>query len=360
LDIAIVGLPAAGKTTVFRALTAGHGSTSAGARGENLGVVKIPDERLEKLARLVGAKKVTPLEVTVHDLPPLFVRGAAPSGEAAETLSRADALIHVVRAFERDDLPHPAGSLDAERDIAAFDAELMLNDLGIIERRLEKLDITVRSARPGEREAGERERALLDRCKSQLEGERPLREVVTGAEDLKGLSNFGLVSLKPGLVVLNLDENRAGEGASLEGDCEAARGGTRTACAALCAKLEAELAELGAEDAAEFRQELGVTENGSSRLLGKLMQLLGLITFFTAGEKETRAWTVAAGGSALQAAGRIHTDIERGFIRAEVIGWEELLEFGSSAEARKHGRLRTEGKQYIVQEGDVINVLFNV
>jgi GTP-binding protein YchF len=360
MDVAIVGLPASGKTALFDALTAGHGSASSDGRGEQLGTVKIPDDRLDRLATLVSAKKVTPLEVRLFDLPPLFIRGAAPSGESAETLGRADALIHVVRAFERDDVPHPAGSVDPDRDIAAFDAELMLNDLAIIERRLEKLDITVRSARPGEREAGEREKALLDRCKTMLEGEKPLRDQVHDPQDIKGLSNFGLLSLKPMLIVLNVDESRAGEIEAVEAGFSGRHAGDHTACAAMSAKLEAELAELSAEEAAEFRRELGAAEGGAERLLGKLMQLLGLVTFFTAGEKETRAWTVTTGGSALQAAGRIHSDIERGFIRAEVIGWQELLEFGTHTEARKHGKLRTEGKTYVVQEGDVINVLFNV
>jgi GTP-binding protein YchF len=323
-------------------------------------VVKIPDERLDRLGQLMGAKKVTALEVRLHDLPPLFIRGAAPSGEAAETLGRADALIHVVRSFERDDVPHPAGSVDPERDRAAFDAELMLNDLGIIERRLEKLDITVRSGKPGEREAGEREQALLARCRQFLESERPLRGAISDAQDVKGLSNYGLLSLKPMLAVVNIGESEAGRASTLERAYEERDATPGTAFAAVCAKLEAELAELPAEEAAEFRRELGAEEGGPERVLGRLMQLLNLRTFFTAGEKETRAWTVPAGGSALQAAGRIHSDIERGFIRAEVIGWEELLQFGTHAEARKHGRLRTEGKQYTIQEGDVINVLFNV
>lgn len=357
MDVAIVGLPASGKTAVFQALTAGHGSATADGQ---LGMVKIPDVRLDKLAVLVSAKKVTPLEVRLFDMPPLFVRGAAPSGDAAETLARADALLHVVRAFDRNDVPHPSGSVDPDRDVAAFDAELMLNDLAIIERRLDKLDITVRSGKPAEREAGEREQALLQRCKALLEAEKPLRGEVTDPGDIKGLSNYGLLSLKPVLIVVNVDESKAGEIRAMEAAFGEKHNGPSTGCTAMCAKLEAELAELGAEDAAEFRTELGAAEGGSERLLGKLMLLLGLVTFFTAGEKETRAWTVTAGGSALQAAGRIHTDIERGFIRAEVIGWEALLEYGTHAEARKHGKLRTEGKTYVVQDGDVMNVLFNV
>jgi GTP-binding protein YchF len=357
MDVALVGLSSTGKTTVFNALTAGHGS-SIGT--EQIGSVKIPDERLEKLAALVKAKKITPIEVTLHDLPALFERGAAPSGPAAETLSRADALLHVVRAFERDDVPHPKGSVDPARDIAAFDDEIAFSDLGIIERRLEKLDITVRSARPGEREAGEREKALLERCGVLLNDGTRLRNAGLDAGDIKALGNFGLLSLKPMLLVLNIGEGDASKAATLESDYSERFAAPGTGVAVLSARIEAELAELSPEEAAEFRGEMGAGEGGTHEVLGKLLALLDLVTFFTIGEKDAHAWTVPAGASALQAAGRIHTDIERGFIRAEVIGWEKLLEFGSHTEARRRGQLRTEGKQYTVQEGDVINVLFNV
>src|SRR3990172_9294953 len=360
MDLAIVGLRGAGKTSVFKALTAGHGSASTDTRAEHIGAVKIPDERLDKLADLVHAKKVTPLEVLLHDLPPIFEKGAGPSGEAGESLAKADALLHVVRAFHRDDVPHPQGSVDPSRDIAAFDAEVMLNDLAIIERRLETLDITVRTGRPEEREAGGREQALLLRCKAVLETDQPLRREMTDAADVRALSNFGLLSLKPMLVLVNIDENDAGRSSKIEAEYVAQIAGPGTGATAMCAKLEAELAELSPEEAEEFRQELGAEAGATQRVLGEVIELLGLITFFTAGEKETRAWSLAAGGSGLQAAGRIHTDIERGFIRAEVISWDKLLEFGTHAEARKHGQLRTEGKAYTVQDGDVINILFNV
>ena len=360
MDVAIVGLPLAGKTTVFQALTAGHGSAAAAPRGEHIGSVKVPDERLEKLGALVKAKKVTPIEVVLHDLPPLFERGAAPSGPAAESLAKADALVHAVRAFQREDVPHSLESIDPGRDIAALDAEMMLNDLGIVERRLEKLDITVRTGPAAEREAGEREKALLERCKRFLESEQVLRDAISDPLDTRGLSNYGLLSLKPALLLLNIDEREAGRAADIEAEYETRFGGPQTRAAAFCAKLEAELTELSPEEAAEFRRELAAPGDSVQRLLLKLLELQGLITFFTAGEKEARAWTVPAGASALQAAGRIHTDIERGFIRAEVIQWDTLLELGSHAEARKRGLLRTEGKAYQVQDGDVINVLFNV
>lgn len=360
MDLAIVGLRSSGKTTTFRALTSGHGSGLAGSRSEHIGVVKIPDQRLERLAALVAAKKVTPLEARLHDLPPMFEKGAPPSGEAAEALSRADGLIQVVRAFGRDDVPHPQGSIDPRRDIETFEAELRFNDLGIVERRLEKLDIQVRSARPGEREAGEREQQLLLRVRKHLEEDQPLRDCMTDPADLKALANFGLLSLKPMLILINIDEADAGKAREIGAEYQAALSGPRTAATAMCAELEAELAELSPEEAAEFRRELGVEEGVASRVLALAREVLGLVTFYTVGEKETRAWTVPAGATVVTAAGRIHTDIERGFIRAEVIAWDKLLELGSHAEARKRGQLRTEGRQYVVQEGDVINVLFNV
>ncbi len=359
MDVVIVGPPLSGKSTVFKALTAGHGGGAGDVRGENIGVVKVPDERLYKLAELVHAKKITPIEVRLHDLPPLFERGAAPSGEAAETLSRADALLLVVRAFQRDDVPAAAG-VDAPRDIEAFQAELLLNDLGILERRLEKLDTTARSGRPAEREAGEREMALLRRVKQLLEADKPLRDETFEPGDLKALANFGLLSLQPLLILVNVGEADVAGAPPLEAQLSGRYGSARTRLAAMCARLEAELAELSPEEAAEFRSDMGAGEGAMERVLALLQDLLGLVVFFTAGEKDTRAWTVPEGATALQAAGRIHTDIERGFIRAEVIAWDKLLELGTPAEARKYGQLRTEGKQYIVQEGDVINVLFNV
>jgi ribosome-binding ATPase YchF (GTP1/OBG family) len=198
------------------------------------------------------------------------------------------------------------------------------------------------------------------RCKAVLEQDKPLRQAIADPADVRALSNFGLLSLKPVLVLVNIDESDAGRASAIEGEYAAQLTGAGTVTAAMCAKLEAELAELSPEEAEEFRRELGAEAGATRRVLGKVIELLGLITFFTAGEKETRAWSLAAGGSALQAAGRIHTDIERGFIRAEVISWDKLLEFGTHAEARKHGQLRTEGKAYTVQDGDVINILFNV
>ncbi|MEO8456716.1 MAG: DUF933 domain-containing protein [Chloroflexota bacterium] len=352
MDIAIVGAAQSGKSTTFRALTAGHGSSSPDGR-ETVGVVKIPDERLDKLAVLVKAKKITPIEVFLHDLPPLFQKGAAPSGPAGETLAKADALMHVVRMFDRTEG-------DPSKDIADFDAELMLFDLGIIERRLDKIESNLRSGKASEKEATEREKVLLSKVKPILEQDKPLRDEVTDDADLRALANFGLLSLKPMLVLLNVGEDAVGEQAKIAGEYQAKLSGVRTRATAMSAKLEAELAELTPDEAAEFRRDLGAPEGGTKAVLEQARELLGLLTFFTAGEKDTRAWSLPVGGSALQAAGRIHTDIERGFIRAEVIRWDTLLELGSHVEAKKKGQLRQEGKTYVIQDGDVINVLFNV
>jgi len=358
MDFALVGLPQSGKTTLFQALTAGHGSASAGQ--ELLGTVKVPDERLEKLAVLVKAKKITPLEIRLHDLPSVFNKGQGPSGTAAETLGKCDALLHVVHAFNRPDVPHPNETIDPSRDIAAFDSELLFFDLGVVERRLDKLETSMRSGKVTEREAAEREKALLERVKTAIEGDTPLRNVITDPADVKALGNYGLLSLKPMLIVLNIGEGDVADQDKTAAEYAGKHNAERTRVTAICAKLEAELAELPAGEAAEFRKEMGAPEGGTDLVLSQARELLGLITFYTAGEKDTRAWTLVEGGTALQAAGRIHTDIERGFIRAEVIGWDKLLEYGSHNEAKKVGQLRQEGKTYVVKEGDVLNVLFNV
>ncbi len=361
MDLAIVGPAQSGKTTVFNALAAGQAQLGD-ARREQLAAVKIPDERLEKLARLVGAKKVTHLELRLHDLPTLFEEGRAASGEAAEALSRAEGLILVVRGFRRADVPHPRGDVDAARDIDEFRSEMVLHDLGIVERRLEKLDISVsaKGGRPGEREEGLQEQLLLQRTRQELEEDRPLRDGVAGGEDAKALANYGLLTLKPVLILINLDEDDIPKTAEIEGDYRGRYGSRSTFVGAMCARMEAELGELEPEEAAEFRREMGATEPAAARILAQTQEVLGLVTFYTPVGTECRAWAVPAGTTAVEAAGRIHTDMERGFIRAEAIAWEELMGIGSFAEAKKQGRLRREGKGYVVQDGDVLHILFHV
>ncbi len=237
---------------------------------------------------------------------------------------------------------------------------MALHDLGIVERRLEKLDMTVsaKGGRPGEREAGQREQALLKRVHKLLEDGQPLRDHVTDGEEVKALSNFGLLTLKPVLILVNLDEEDVPRTVDLEAEYRDRFGSPSVG--AMCARLEVELGELEPGEAAEFRRAMGATEPDAPRILTLAQQMLGLITFFTLGDNECRAWPLPAGTVALEAAGCVHSDIERGFIRAEVIRWDEFLAAGGFAEAKKHGRLRSEGKQYVVQDGDVLHVLFSV
>ena len=364
MDLGIVGLPLCGKTTVFNALTHGHAETGGHRAGveTHIGVVKVPDERLSKLAAQFQSKKVTQAELRYLDLPAMgatFGRGG-PSSQVLSALSASDGLLHVVRTFQREDVPHPQGSIDPHRDIAAMDVELVLADLAIVEKRLERLAPVVRAAKPGEREAGEREMELLRRVKASLESETPLRAQNLVAEEEKALRDYALLTLKPILLIVNVGEEDASRIADIESEFAARYAAAGTPAVAICGQLEMELAQLSEEEAWEFRQELGLTDSGVRRVLQQTFDLMGLITFYTVVGDECRAWTVPRATPAQQAAGKIHSDMERGFIRVEVIGWQELLACGSLAEARKRGILRTEGKGYPVQDGDVLHILFSV
>jgi len=364
MDLGIVGLPLCGKTTVFNALTHGHAEAGGHRAGveTHIGVVKVPDERLNKLGAQFQSKKVTPAELRYLDLPAMgatFGRGG-PSSQVLSALSASDGLLHVVRTFQREDVPHPQGSIDPHRDIAAMDVELVLADLAIVEKRLERLAPVVRAAKPGEREAGEREMELLRRVKASLEGETPLRAQSLAAEEEKALRDYALLTLKPILLVVNVGEEDAARIADIESEFATRYAAQGTPVVALCGQLEMELAQLSEEEAWEFRQELGLTDSGVQRVLQRTFDLMGLITFYTVVGDECRAWTVPRATPAQQAAGKIHSDMERGFIRAEAIGCQEILVCGSLAEARKRGILRTEGKGYVVQDGDVLHILFCV
>ncbi|HWO74254.1 MAG TPA: DUF933 domain-containing protein [Dehalococcoidia bacterium] len=361
MDVALVGLAASGKTTLLRALAAGHLPHHPNPNEPAVAVVKVPDERLDRLAALVGAKKTTYLELRLLDFPSFSVGKKGPPPQLLATLSTVDLLVHVVRAFTDASVPHPLESIDPERDVAALDLELAFADLGIVERRIERLKAETRSLAAGARGARERELALLERLKQGLEAEVPVRAMGLSDEERSLLSGYNLLTAKPMLIVLNIDEAEAGRHAEIEAEARGRHGRPGTAVIAVAAKPEADVAELPPQEAEEFRRELGLPERSAAeRLLQEAVSLLGLITFYTAGQQDTHAWSVPAGTPAVKAAGKIHTDIERGFIRAEVIGWRELLEAGSHAEAKRRGVLRLEGKAYEVQDGDVINVLFNV
>ncbi len=362
MDLGIIGLELSGKTTVFNAVTRGHARTGTfGAAEPNIGVVKIPDERLDQLCAVLKPRKVTHAETRYLDFPgALALRGEGPAGAYLAALSQCDALVHVVRAFRDESVPHPEGSVDPHRDIASVNLELAFADAAVLQRRHERLDIAVRSAKAGEREAGERELSLIQRLREALERDEPLRTQDLSPDERRLISGYQLLTDRPLLVLANIDEADIARAHEIEAELAGRWRGPGVEVAALCGKLEQELTELSDEDAAEFRKDLGLEEGGLERMLRLSQRVLGLITFFTVNEPEGRAWPLANGSTALEAAGKVHTDMARGFIRAEAIGWQELMECGSMAEARKRGLLRTEGKQYVVQDGDLLHILFNV
>lgn len=360
MQVTIVGLPGSGKTTVFNALTGSHaetGSFSGGRAAPNVGVVKVPDERLDRLSALFKPKKTTPADVTYVDV--AIPAGAAREGTIAPDVlalvRNADALLHVARAFEGGDRP-----ADPWRDVDELELELTIADLSVIEKRLEKLRTSGRHGSPSEREQNALEEELLARIEPELSNGKPIRAMSLTDDDELRLRGYRFLTQKPVLVLINLDEARLPEAETLEAEGRARHALPHTDVAALAAKIEAEIAELAADDAALFMEDLGIAEPSRGRVIRLTYDLLGLFSFFTAGEDECRAWTLRSGDTAVDAAAAIHTDLARGFIRAEVVTFDDLMACGSTAEARKRGLLRSEGKAYAVRDGDVIEVLFNV
>jgi GTP-binding protein YchF len=358
VDLGIIGLERSGKTSFFNAVTGLSAAVGAFDGGEsNVGIAHVPDARLDSIAEVVKPKETTYTEVRWVDYPAGFGTDA-PGARFLAELANMDALVHVVSAFENPAAPHPEGSVDPARDIDALDLELIFADLELIERRLDRLEAEFRSVKAGDRAALERDKALLLKLKEGLEAETPVRAMGLDEDQLKALSQYQFVTSVPLLLIINTGEDDAGRTAEIEAQFATEHG---PSAVAVCAKLEAEVASLGAEEASEFREGLGLEgEPPLDRAIRAAYAALGLISFFTAGDTDCRAWALSSGATAQEAAGRIHSDIERGFIRAEVAGWEDLLAAGSYAALRSTGGLRTEGKAYVVQDGDVINVLFNV
>jgi ribosome-binding ATPase len=353
----IIGLPQVGKTSLFNMLTKAHlnGRGRTPSRGAHVGIARVPDERLDRLATLYNPRKLMHTAVEYVDVAAIGQEALKDTAYVA-TLRGMDALAHVVCAFNDPTMPHMGGR-ELLRDIHHVELDLMLNDLGQIEKRLERLKKDVKKRRSPELE---REYALLQRCKAQLEDELPLRELEVTPEDSKRLRSFLFLSQKPVLYVLNIDES-----ADLGGDVADATeqyhltdvaSRPHASATVVCSKVEAELAEMRDAEAAEFLSSYNLRESGLVRLIRQSYELLGLISFFTVGEDECRAWTVPRGSRAVEAAGAIHSDLEKHFIRAEVIRWEALLEAGSEAKARAKGTLRLEGKDYLVQDGDVMHI----
>jgi GTP-binding protein YchF len=356
LRAGVIGFPSSGKTALFQLLTsAREAPRNAGRQEANVGVSRVPDERLDKLTALFKPKKHVPATVEFADM-----GGAAAGTTGAAALldvaafRNADALLHVVRMFDDPTVPHAAGSIDPARDVRTMEDELILADLGVVERRLERLE---RDLKKGSTPELKKEQEILQRCRAALEHGTPLRHLELSAEDGRRLRGFQFLSAKPLLLVLNLDEAelpQADRAASLAG-IEDFVTGANTRAVSICAKIELEIAQLDPSDAAAFMADLGLHESGLDRVIRASYDLLGYISFFTVGEDENRAWSIPRGTSAQNAAGEIHTDIQRGFIRAEVVRYEHLLARGTLAACRDHGELRLEGKEYIVLDGDVIN-----
>ncbi len=362
MHVTLVGLPLSGKTTVFNALTGQAAATGAAGRPESrVAVVKVPDARLHDLADLFHPRKLTPAEVRFVDLAG-FAAGAARQGLPAQLLAaigEADALIHVVRAFDSPHAPHPAGSVDPARDLADFDTECLLSDLGVTERRLQRLEEEIPKLPRQEREEREHERALLVRLRGAMEEGRPLRDLELSPAEVKALRGYNFLTQRPVLVLLNVGEERLAEAEELADRLRAGYRHRDSVMAAMCAQWEMELGQLSPEEAAEFRRELGLDEPAAARIIRLAHDVLGLITFFTFVSDEVRAWPIRRGSTAVEAAGAVHTDMARGFIRAEVVGHDVLRQAGSLAEARRHGTLRMEGREYVVQDGDVCTFHFS-
>jgi GTP-binding protein YchF len=366
MQIAIVGLAAAGKTTVFNTLTRGHAETGGfGGLQLNVGVVKVPDERLDRLAEIFKPKKVIQADVTYVDLPapPASSEGRVGTEELpAEHLARlrdSDALLQVVRVFDDPAVPHPEGTVDPWRDLERLDLEFILADLAMAERRLERLKASGRHGTESERDANQREEVILRRLHDGLVEGRPIRDTALSADEEKAIRGFRFLTQKPVLVLLNVGEADIPREAELVAGIGARYDHRHALVDALSAKIEMELGELDPEEAGAFMEELGLEGSSLDRVIALSYRLLGLISFLTAGPDEVRAWPIPDGSTAVDAAGAIHTDLAKGFIRAETVAYADLLALRSTAEARKHGKLRSEGKTYVVRDGDVLEILFS-
>jgi len=351
MRLGIIGLPQSGKTTLFNALTRATQPTGATGKIEvHTAVVEVPDPRVDVLSRMFNPKKTIYAKVTYADIAGLD--GSASKSGIAGTLlnqlTQMEGFIHVVRCFEDDNVPHPQGNVDPARDLAAMDSEFVLNDLIAAERKLERLAEERKKGGGRDRSIIEREIVLFERMQASLNEEVPLRDIEISPDEDKMLSGFGFLSRKPVLVVFNLAEGQKAP--------EITYNHKHSQLVSLQGKLEMDIAQLPAEDAQMFMEEYGIEEPSLNRMIRLSYDLLGLQSFFTVGPDEVRAWTVRRGATAPEAAGEIHTDLQKGFIRAEVVTYDDLVTLGGLSEARGKGKLRLEGKEYIVQDGEVLNI----
>jgi len=352
MKTAIIGLPMTGKTSLFTILTGAHQETRMGSTVARTGVARVPDARVEALGRLFEPPKVTHATVEYVDMPSVSKESLRDPAYVA-SLRVGDAFAHVLRLFEDETVPHEKGSVNPLRDLEDVETELILSDFVVVEKRMERLEKDRKKIKNPELD---REFELLERAKTMLEENKPLRQLELDAEDEKRIRGFQFLSQKPMLYVLNLGEAEASK--LHQRECEYREGplaGRRhTSATAVCGKIEAELAELPREEQQDYLASYGLQESGLERLISATYSLLGLMSFLTAGEDECRAWTIPMNSTAVKAAGAIHSDFEKKFIRAEVVQWKSLVDFGGYAGVREKGLLRLEGKDYIVKDGDVL------
>ena len=352
MKLGIIGLPQSGKTTMFNALTRGDTPTtaSAGRIEVHTAVVDVPDPRVDKLSGMFNPKKTIYAKVTYADIAGLE-GGAAKSGISGQLLNQLaqmDGFLHVVRCFESELVPHPTGSVNPARDVDTMLSELLLNDLIAVERKLERLADERRKG-GSDKTLVERQIALFKRLQAALSENEPLRTLEFTPDEEKELSSYGLLTRRPILTVFNLGEGQESPSIELDHNSVALQG-----------KLEMEIAQLPPEDASLFMEEYGIEELSLSKMIRLSYDLLKLQSFFTVGEDEVRAWTTRRGASAWESAGEIHTDLQKGFIRAEVVSYDDLVGLGSMNEAKAKGKLRLEGKEYPVKDGDIVHIRFNI
>lgn len=361
-SLGIIGLERSGKTSLFNAVAAGHHEVGFQTHQDpHIGVIKVPDERLDQLSAMFQPKKHTEATLEYVDFPGAgFGGGSGPDIRFLDRLSQMDALIHVVRSFQNDSVPHPQETVDPARDIETMTLELTFADMALVEKRLDRIASESKALKAAERDLAEREADLLRRLLDQLGTGVPVRAMALSEDERKDLRQYRFLTDRPLLTLINIDEAQTGGAESIAAQFWPDGEPLGAATTAACASLEMELVDLSAEEAAEYRTEVGAGDGALATAIRLSYEILGLLSFFTVGEDECRAWTVERGDNAQHAAGRIHTDLERGFIRAEVTNWHDLVEAGSEAEAKKLALMHTEGKGYVVQDGDVLHVLFNV
>jgi ribosome-binding ATPase len=359
MRLGIIGLPNSGKTTIFNALTRGDrptGAVSSGKLEVYTAVVPIPDGRIDILSRMYNPKKTIYATITYTDIGGLEkgVGSGGISGEMRNQLQQVDGFIHIVRIFEDPTVPHPEGSVDPARDVNTLDTEFLLADLIVIEKRIERLAEEQRKGKVLNKTAYEAESAILLRFKEQLDNAQPLRDLDVTEDELKIVRGYGMMSLKPMLVIFNTGEKHVEPSEIIEYQHK------NTRLVSLQGRIESEIAQLEGDDQKMFLEEYGITEPSASRVIRESYDLMHIHSFFTVGEDEVRAWTVPVGATAQEAAGVIHTDLARGFIRAEVVPYADLIAAGNMAEVKRLGHMRLEGKEYVVKDGDILNIRANV